>query len=522
MKKFSKLHNLKIFSNEEKEKKWDNRFTTHKITEYDSYKDINYLSLGLIKAKIKYEKNEEKYLKRAYSKKESSLNNKILINLDKIRYDFFPNKNIKNDLSLSKFTPRINSNINSNNTISYKNKNYEYSKTIPNSCKKIKKSKLYQKFKKIFTNDIILKIENDEEINKLYNDVKELWNNYGVTYLYQSNFLLSLNSYISSKKVLYELLNIEQKNMIKFKTEYSSVISKIKQRNGEINNIKNLIKEYGNNKNQKHIGIEDDIKNSLKLIRLYTINLVSQIKKFFLINSYTTLPNKINLKKIKTKSFNFDYKYLSKIKKDLNFLKDSSINKLYNFNNIENDPFLLTLSDKSEDDEINKKNESKYDILPITDEVYNQIIKLIFFMNQIEINEKIEKENKKVFLNNNIYFNKEKNFSENLLTSNNELDIGLNYKGNINKIINKLKKKNNYENIFLNNISNINKKKRNFDKFKTLNIFLKKDRNIKMKEINDLKGTLLLTTAEDLQNKFKHYEKIKQFVEEESNKKNDT
>ena len=309
--------------------------------------------------------------------------------------------------------------------------------------------------------------------------------------------------------------------MIKFKTEYSSVISKIKQRNGEINNIKNLIKEYGNNKNQKHIGIEDDIKNSLKLIRLYTINLVSQIKKFFLINSYTTLP-KINLKKIKTKSFNFDYKYLSKIKKDLNFLKDSSINNLYNFNNIENDPFLLTLSDKSQDDEISEKNESKYEILPITNEVYNQIIKLIFFMNQFEINEKIEKENKKVFLNNNNYINKEKNFSENLLTSNNELDIGLNYKGNINKIINKLKKKNNYENIFLNNISNINKKKRNFDKFKTLNIFLKKDRNIKMKEINDLKGTLLLTTAEDLQNKFKHYEKIKQFVEEESNKKNDT
>ena len=57
--------------NEQKEKNWDNRFTNLKITEYDSFKDVNLLSLGLIKAKIKFE-NNEKILKRAASKRDAT------------------------------------------------------------------------------------------------------------------------------------------------------------------------------------------------------------------------------------------------------------------------------------------------------------------------------------------------------------------------------------------------------------------------------------------------------------------
>ena len=519
MKKNEKTHILKSYLNEEKEKNWDNRFTTLKIKEYDSYKDINYLSLGLIKAKIKYEKNEEKLLKRALSKKESGLNNKLHLNSAKTSSNFFHNKRIKSNSSLNKLTPRIDTNIKYNNNISGRNKKYEFYKTIPNSCKKSKNNKPNQKFENIFTNDVKIKIENDEDINELYTIIKELWDYYGVTYLYQNKFLLSLKNYISSKKLLYDLLNIERNNMIKFKNEYSLVINKIEQRNNEINNLKKLIKEYGKKSNKSIKNLEYDIKNNLKLIRIYTINLVSQIKKFFLINSYMNISNKIDLKKIKTENYNFDYRYLSKIKNDLNFLKFSSINTLYNFNNIENDPFLLSLSNISEDEK-NVNNEPKYDTLPITNEVYNQIIKLIFFMNQNELNEKIEKENEKIFINHNNYIHKEKNYSENFLTSDNELDIGNNYKGNINQVINQLKTKNNYENIFLNNISNFNKKKRKFDKLKTLNLFLKNDRNNKITDNKDFEEKLPLTTSNELQNQFKQYEKIKQIIEDELNEKN--
>ena len=35
------------------EKKWNERFILEKIPQYDAYKDINYLSLGLVKSKIR-------------------------------------------------------------------------------------------------------------------------------------------------------------------------------------------------------------------------------------------------------------------------------------------------------------------------------------------------------------------------------------------------------------------------------------------------------------------------------------
>ena len=567
MKKNDKSHLLKTYLNKEKEKKWDNRFTNLKIAEYDSYKDVNYLSLRLIKAKLKYEKKERKKLKRAYSKKESSLqNNKnVILNTARansnIDIDILLNENIQNKLAISKLTPRNFYNIKFNNTYEYfkKNKIPEYSKTIPNSCKKDKnifnldeknietnpnknknlvfsplyKTKNYifkdnkneknKNYKNIHINDILTKIKNDEELNELFINIRELWNNYGVTNLYQNNFLLSLNDYFLSKKILSEFLNIERKNMIKFKNEYTLVINKIEQRKNEITKIKKLIEKFSD-KNNQNINIKNDIKNSLKLIRLYTINLVSQIKKFYLINSNLTLSGKIDLKKIKNENYNFDFKYLSEIKTDLDFLKYSSINNLYNFNYTKNDPFLLSLSDISEYDNIIKNNNSKYDTLPITNEVYNQIIKLIFFMNQIEINLKIEKQNKKIINNNKNYLNKINNYSENYLTLNNELDKESKNNENLNdvKIFNKYN--NNHDEFYFNTLTNYNnkKKKRNFDKFKTVNIFIKNDKN----SYKNIKGKnteeqMTLTTAEELQNRFRLYDKIKQIIDNEANKKNE-
>ena len=538
MKKCDNWNLLKATINEQKEKNWDNRFTTLKISEYDSYKDINYLSLGLIKAKIKYEKNEDRKLKIAYSKKEPYLNNKMHLNNLNKNNDFLNNKYIKNNnLPISKL------NI----------KNYSYNKfysyTIPNSCRKskidknidinffkneeIKKnekksfSPLY-KFKKnnnyiinsnfsnFGLNDIKLKIKEDEDLNELYNIVKELWKNYGVTIQYQNNFLLSLNNCFLSTKMIYELLNIERKNMVKFKNEYSSVINRIEQRNNEIENIQKLIKEYPDKNND----IKNKINNSLKLLRLYTINLVSQIKKFYLINSYPNLSGKIDLKKIKLENYSFDLKYLAEIKTDLNFLKYSSIRNLYNFNNIENDPFLLSLSDISKCDNTVQYNNLKYEALPITEDEYNQIIKLLYFMGQIEINEKIKQQNQKI-INNKNNLNKNNNYSDNFLSVNNDLNIGNNYKGNINNIINELKNEKHYEDIFLNTVNTFNNKnKRKFNIIKKTNFVLKNDSDKnKIKNINYNEMDIPLTTAGELRNKFIQYDKMKKIIEDESNKK---
>jgi ribosomal protein L18E len=312
-----------------------------------------------------------------------------------------------------------------------------------------------------------------------------------------------------------EFLYIEQNSILKFKNEFELIINRIVKRKVEIENLKKLIKEYENNKNLEK-NVENDInniKNSLKLIRLYTINLVSQIKKFYLVNSHLTSSGKIEFNKIKVNKYNFDYNYFSKIKEDLYFLKNSFINNnLFNFNEIENDLFLLTISDISE---FNKtKNEKpNYEILPISDEMYRQVLKLTYFLNQMKIYEKMNNKNEvkeipkksdnNSFINTNNNYN---NYLNNWLTLNNEINLGVNYKGNINKIINQLKNKNNYDEIFLKSIPNI-------DSYNQ-----KKNNEKKSSSKTNIKDEIRITTAEELQKKFKEYEKIKQFIEHDTQK----
>ena len=527
--------------NEQKEKNWDNRFTNLKITEYDSFKDVNLLSLGLIKAKIKFE-NNEKILKRAASKRDATYRMNANIGNKDCNY-FSPSKQ------------NIYANINFNNLLSINNKNkYGYMDTFPNSCRKQKNitnsptvsssdrktnknspkekenpdlsSPLYryknysfrerkQNFQNILINDLIIKIQLDKDLNKLYKNVEELWDNYGVTRAYRNNFLASLNESFKSKKLLLEFLYIEQNSILKFKNEFELIINRIEKRKGEIDNLKKLIKEYENNKNLDK-DVENDvnnIKNSLKLIRLYTINLVSQIKKFYLVNSHLTSSGKIEFNKIKVNKYNFDYNYFSKIKEDLYFLKDSFINNnLFNFNEIENDLFLLTISDILEFNKIKKENPN-CEILPISDEMYRQVLKLTYFLNQMKIYEKMNNKNdvkefpkksdNNSFINTNNIYN---NYLNSWHTLNNEINLGVNYRGNINKIINQLKNKNNYDEIFLKSIPNIESynQKKNNEKKSSPKPYIKEQINI--------------TTAEELQKKFKEYEKIKQLIEHDNHK----
>ena len=53
---------------EMKEKNWDQRFFLYKIPPYDAFKDSNYLSLGLMKSKIKYERYLENLEKEKIKK----------------------------------------------------------------------------------------------------------------------------------------------------------------------------------------------------------------------------------------------------------------------------------------------------------------------------------------------------------------------------------------------------------------------------------------------------------------------
>ena len=89
--KITKLGNLKNVNNKYRtqEKNWNERFILEKIPQYDAYQDINYLSLGLLKSKLRY---EEKQMKE--SQKSQRKPSKLRTNSSRRTFNARPKKNI--------------------------------------------------------------------------------------------------------------------------------------------------------------------------------------------------------------------------------------------------------------------------------------------------------------------------------------------------------------------------------------------------------------------------------------------
>ena len=118
-----------------KEKNWDQRFVLSKIPPYDAFKDSNYLSLGLMKSKIKYENYLEKEKERKKKLRgktprytehyviDSQTGNKT--SKEKNRRIFFisSNENAKNNFAKTFSYNKLKGNKNSNNTLNKENIN---------------------------------------------------------------------------------------------------------------------------------------------------------------------------------------------------------------------------------------------------------------------------------------------------------------------------------------------------------------------------------------------------------------
>ena len=104
--------------------------------------------------------------------------------------------------------------------------------------------------------------------------------------------------------------------------------------------------------------------------------------------------------------YKFDNCYLIKIKSDTNFLSDTSLNTLYDFSNLEDDPFFLSLLSKS-------GNQKKYKYLSATEDTLNQIKQCLFIIDQEMMLFKMNKSNADEKSNNFIKINRDvmiKNF----------------------------------------------------------------------------------------------------------------
>ena len=96
------------------EKDWNNRFYLEKIPNYDAYNDINYLSYGLNKKKIKFEENEKKALEKGKKTREKmSQERKDKIN--KISKYQITNRNKENSKDTELYNSYNSNNFNSTN-----------------------------------------------------------------------------------------------------------------------------------------------------------------------------------------------------------------------------------------------------------------------------------------------------------------------------------------------------------------------------------------------------------------------
>ena len=492
---------------ESNQKKWDERFFLEKIPPYDAYKDINYLSLGLMKSKIKYENLLEKEKLRKYKHKnpisqhyildsqpkKTSINKKLIFSINNIQ------EKDKDDE-----TKRFHS-------LTYK---HRLNNTKSSILKSINNKKNHDF--KYLTNYI-----NDSDSNKLtmeendlleeFEIIKIMWNKFGVTNKYQENFVNFLNS-LNKKESIRQFLDLEKKQMQKFKYDLTLLLKKIIHRNDEINNLKNLVQLYINILNEKKFHQEknnenleslsakneekiiSDLKDSLLTVRINTINVVNQIKNFSIANSYYFYMNKIDLSRIKN-DYYYNDEYLLSIRNDLDFVQNSAMQNLYDFDYFGGgDPFFLSFTQFPDKDQSHKeKNERK---LQINDKMLMEIQNCLFFLNQAQIcyetkNNYINKNKIYRFLNsnNNINNNPEKNNA-------NDYGVGSVFKGNLERNIIKLKMQDGYDKLFT-FMPNKNSPNSISEKFKNSK---KKNHNVP------------LMTSQQLKERFNEYELINSLI----------
>ena len=385
------------------ENKWNQRFYLDKMPKYDSHKDVHFLSLGLIRAKLRNNENQlkefKKHIKKSKtnssrltleSKKNKNLNIPFLVsNTDNEKRDLFSLKCGGNDNILT---------ITGQNSV------------ITEFNKKDIFKKMYDDIYNINTNKTEQNsrfIDMNNKFNEEMKEIKELWKILGVTPEYQINFwkLLSKNN---NKEYIDKYLSYEKKDLIQLKLDLEKLKKEIFKRENDLNKLKQINSKYSNNENiyniynnmsqknimeenekeqlckckENKINIEIELENLLKSLRLHTINTVCLFSKFKNQYNYYFSSGKIDINQMH-KGYEFNTNYLIKIKYDTNFLKDSSFTTIYDFSKFENDPFFLSLLS-------NKEENSQFKYLTATEDTLDKINQCMYIIDQEEILYKIE------------------------------------------------------------------------------------------------------------------------------------
>ena len=361
IKKLNRINSVNILR--QKEKNWDERFIYNKMPEYDSFKDKN-----------------------------------VLINLSIKSYSGRKDANLKN-------IPDFNAQNLYLNKINNYNSFYLYARPLSNKIY-LNQSYINGKYSISTTNTKIKNINFNNNIyidnnnkNENINNINKLWDELSVSNKYRKLFCTIINKLNSEDRD--EFYKREENELNSIKNNINSLKSNIELRLNIIEEIselnKKLNEEILNENNSfnkdKNKYIINDISKKIELLREHTINICSSMKKLkYELNGIKYL-NKYDIDIISQK-FNFDKHYVVKMKGELNFLKEGFATHYLNIKN-DQTPFLLKTSEKIEAENEKDKNENRdIHIVPLKNELKNDILDCTYYIYQELIayqNEKINR-----------------------------------------------------------------------------------------------------------------------------------
>ena len=360
-----------------REKNWDDRFIYNKIPQYNSFKDKNVLinlrkkchssrkKLGITRGNPSNIIESSLYLYRPLSNKTT------------IGYPFINGKNSMKTISAKERHFIYNSN---------KKNDFNYKKFLLFGDNKILDN--YKKYEILNNKDGF----NNINIINLNNIIK-LWNELSINNTYRNLFCVIYKELDDEDKE--ELYQRETNELLSIKNDIKDLKDNIELRLNTIKEISELNTKLNteiiNKDSKSNEIIINEISDKIGTLRQHTVNVCHSMKKLkYELNGLNNL-DKYNINAIAEK-FNFDKNYLIKMKGELNFLKEGFAKYYFNINN-DHTPFLLRASEKSK---ISNDKDPFYHLIPLKQELKNEILECTYYIYQELIAYQNEKVNKRI------------------------------------------------------------------------------------------------------------------------------
>ena len=413
-----------------REKNWDDRFIYNKIPQYNSFKDKNVLinlrkkchssrrKIGFTRGNPSSIVENSLYLYRPLSNKTTT-----------IGYPFINGKKSIKTIS-AKERPFI-YNSNKKNETNYQK---DYKKVWLFGDNKILDN--YKKYELLNNKDGF----NNINIINLNNIIK-LWNELSINNTYRNLFCVIYKELDNEDKE--ELYQKETNELLSIKNDIKDLKDNIELRLNTIKEISELNMKLNteiiNKDNKSNEIIINEISDKIGTLRQHTVNVCNSMKKLkYELNGLNNL-DKYNINAIAQK-FNFDKNYLIKMKGELSFLKEGFAKYYFNINN-DHTPFLLKASEKSK---ISNDKDPFYHIVPLKQDLKNEILECTYYIYQELIAYQNEKVNKRILRcisplkraqknndNESLYLNGKEMNNQNLISNSHDSNNFLNSNNNI-------------------------------------------------------------------------------------------